>query len=65
MTKKKAIEIKKEDNIKVAGKSCSVQEIEVSDIGKQGSKKVRIVAKTGEGEDIVIIRPEAYPIDVE
>ncbi|MFH1802104.1 MAG: hypothetical protein ABH864_01495 [archaeon] len=62
--KKKAREIKKGDKIKVAGKIFSVEEIEISEIGKQGSKKCRIVAKSESGEKIVLIRPEDYPLEV-
>ena len=65
MAKKKASEIKAGDKIKLAGKSCVVENIEISDIGKQGTKKVRISAKTTDGEKIVIVRPEDYPIDSE
>jgi len=65
MAKKKASEIKAGDKIKLAGKSCTVETVEISDIGKQGTKKVRIAAKTHDGEKIVIVRPEDYPIDSE
>lgn len=64
MGKKKAIEIKKGEVIAVAGEELSVEEVEVSDIGKQGTKKVRIVGKKKNGEKVVIIRPEDYPIEV-
>jgi translation elongation factor P/translation initiation factor 5A len=63
MGKKKAQELKKGDKIKIAGKEAVIKEIEVSDIGKQGTKKVRIVAEVG-GEKIVIIRPADYPVDI-
>ena len=62
--KKKAVEIKKGDNLTVAGEELVVEEVEISDIGKQGTKKVRLVAKKKNGEKIVIIRPEDYPLDV-
>jgi len=65
MVKKKAAEIKAGDRIKIAGKSCLVKTVEISDIGKQGTRKVRIAAHTPEGEKIVIVRPEDYPIDSE
>lgn len=61
--KKKAIEVKKGDMIKIGGEEVLVEEIEISDIGKQGSKKVRIVVKKKNGEKTVIIRPEDYPLD--
>ena len=61
--KRKAIDLKKGDSIELAGKKFTIEEIEVSDIGKQGKRKVRLVAKSDQGEKIVIIRPEDYPID--
>lgn len=63
MGKKEAIEIKKGDVIVVGGEELEVAEVEVSDIGKQGTKKVRIVAKKSNGEKTIIIRPEEYPIE--
>lgn len=62
--KKKAIEVKKGDTIKIGGESLVIEEVEISDIGKQGTKKVRIVTKKANGEKMVIIRPEGYPMDV-
>ena len=64
MAKKKANELKQGDSLVIAGKKCVVSEIEKSDIGKQGAKKVRIVAKTPEGEALTLIRPEDYPFEV-
>ncbi|HLC53129.1 MAG TPA: hypothetical protein VJK03_01170 [Candidatus Nanoarchaeia archaeon] len=61
--KKKAIEIKKGDIVVMGGEELEVEEVEISDIGKQGTKKVRLVAKKKSGEKIVIIRPDEYPID--
>ena len=43
--KKKAQEIKAGDSIVIAGEEVEVSEVEVSDIGKQGTKKGRLVAK--------------------
>jgi translation elongation factor P/translation initiation factor 5A len=63
MAKKTAKELKKGENIKLAGQECLIEEIEISDIGKQGTRKVRIAARTSSGERIVIVRPEDYPID--
>lgn len=65
MVKKKAVEVKKGDKIVIGGEELEVEEIEVSDIGKQGTKKVRIVAKKKSGEKAVIIRPEDYPVEVQ
>lgn len=61
--KKKAKEFKKGDSIIVAGKKGTVEEIEISEIGKQGTRKVRLVVKTEDGEKITLIRPEDYPFE--
>ena len=53
----------KGDKISIAGKECLVEELELSDIGKHGKRKARIVALTPENEKLVIIRPEDYPFD--
>ncbi len=63
--KKKAIDLKKGDKIIVAGRKFKIEEIEVSDIGKQGTKKVRLVAISDLGEKIVLIRPEEYTFETE
>ncbi len=62
--KKLAKDLKKGDTINLAGKKVKVMSIEISDIGKQGTKKCRIEAVTPEGEKIAIIRPEDYPFDI-
>lgn len=61
--KKLAKELKRGDKINIFGKEAVVEEIEFSDIGKQGKKKARIVAKTDE-QKVVMVRPEDYPFDV-
>ena len=61
--KRKASEIKKGDIISIGGEEMEVEEVESSDIGKQGTKKVRIVAKKKTGEKIVLIRPADYPLE--
>ena len=58
-----AKEVKKGDKIIIGGEDLEVEEVEISDISKQGTKKVRFVAKKKKNEKIVIIRPEDYPID--
>ena len=63
MVKKLAKMLRKGEKIKIAGQECVIEELETSDIGKQGTRKVRIVVKTSKGEQIVIVRPEDYPID--
>jgi translation elongation factor P/translation initiation factor 5A len=61
--KRLAKDLKKGDKINVAGSKCSVENIEMSDIGKQGKRKVRLELKTEKGEKIIIIRPDDYPFD--
>lgn len=61
---KKAKDLKKGDIVKITGKKFSIEEVEISDIGKQGTKKVRLVLKDEKGEKSVIIRPEDYPFEV-
>lgn len=63
--KKKANELKKGQKIKLGGKSFVIESLELSDIGKQGTKKCRIEAKSDSGEKIIVIRPEDYPFEVE
>ena len=63
--KKKAKDIKKGERIILAGKKFLIEEIEISDIGKQGTKKVRLIAKSDSGEKITLIRPEDYPFELE
>ncbi len=62
--KKKAKELKKGDKIKIGGKIFTIEDIEISEIGKQGTRKVRILAKSAESEKIIIIRPEDYPFEI-
>lgn|GEM_PF-979345 len=59
---KKAGQLKVGDKIVIGGETLNVESTETSDIGKQGTKKVRISALKGNGERVVIIRPEDYPI---
>lgn len=63
MSKKKSIDVKKGDILIIGGEELSVSEVEVSDIGKQGTKKVRIVAKKKNGENVTMIRPADYPLE--
>ncbi len=61
--KKISKDLKKGDIIILSGKEFIIENIEFSEIGKQGTRKCRIEAKTKEGEKIVVIRPEDYPFD--
>jgi translation elongation factor P/translation initiation factor 5A len=61
--KKTAVELKKGDMILVANQECLIEELEISDIGKQGKRKVRVLAKNSKEEKIVLIRPEDYPFE--
>ncbi len=61
--KKKAKDLKVGDKVTITGKNYVVQELEISDIGKQGTKKVRLVLKDEKGEKNIIVRPEDYPFE--
>jgi translation elongation factor P/translation initiation factor 5A len=62
--KKKARELKKGEMILLADQKCLVDEIEISEIGKQGKSKVRIVVITEKKEKLIIIRPDDYLFDI-
>ena len=62
--KKKAEELKKGDKITLAGQEASIESTEISDIGKQGTKKCRLEVKLKNGEKSVVIRPADYPFTV-
>lgn len=61
--KKKASDLKKGDKIKILDKIWTVNDLEVSDLGKQGSKKCRLELYSGK-DKISIIRPSEYPFEV-
>ncbi len=61
--RKKANELKKGDKVNIAGKVGTIEEFELSDIGKQGKRKCRIKIKFENGEEAIIIRPEDYPFN--
>jgi translation elongation factor P/translation initiation factor 5A len=61
--KKQAKDLKKGDKISMAGQVCTIGEMEISDIGKQGKRKVRLEILNEKNEKLVIIRPEDYPFD--
>ena len=62
--KKKAEELKKGDKFTIGPEVLSIESIELSDVGKQGVKKCRIVALKADGEKVVIVRPSNYPFEV-
>jgi len=61
--KKPANQLKKGDKIILANQEYIIEELEISDIGKHGMRKVRVVALSPKQEKIVLIRPEDYPFD--
>lgn len=63
MAKITAEKLKKGDKILLADQVCSVENIEVSALGKQGAKKCRLEIKMQDGEKAVIIRPADYMFD--
>ena len=62
--KRQAKDVRKGNSIILAGKKCSVVEVERSEIGKHGKRKVRILATTPSKERVVVIRPEDYPFEI-
>lgn len=62
--KKKAEELKKGDQIKIGADVLTVDIVEVSDMGKQGTKKCRIEALNAKGERVTLIRPADYPFSI-
>ncbi|MBS3089922.1 hypothetical protein J4461_03530 [Candidatus Pacearchaeota archaeon] len=61
--KKNASDFKPGDTIVIGGEKLKVIGVEISDIGKQGTKKCRIEAQKQNEEKIVIIRPADYPFE--
>ncbi len=61
--KKKAKDLAKGETFLIAGEEVTVETIEVSNIGKQGTAKCRIVAKRKNSETVTLIRPAEYPIE--
>ena len=61
--KKQAKELKKSDKIIIGSETLVIETNELSDIGKQGVQKCRIVALKSNKEKIVIIRPSDYPFN--
>ena len=61
--KKLANQLKKGDKIILANQEYFIEELEISDIGKHGMRKVRIVALSSNKEKMTLIRPEDYPFE--
>lgn len=61
---KKAMDLKKGNKIKVGGEILLIEDIEISEVGKHGTRKVRIQTKKNNGEKIILIRPSDYPIKI-
>lgn len=61
--KKPAKDLKKGDKVKILDKIWTVETIEKSEIGKQGSAKCRLELSSG-SEKLAIIRPAEYPFEV-
>ena len=63
--KKLAKDLIKGNKIKIADNFFVIEEIEISDIGKQGKRKVRIVVTSNQSnEKLTLIRPDDYPFEV-
>ena len=61
--KKKAEELRKGDTITIGNESLQIENVEISDLGKQGIKKCRIEARKLSGERVVLLRPADYPFN--
>lgn len=59
-----ASKLKKGDKIRLAEQSCVVDSIEISEVGKQGKRKVRLVVMLEDKEKLILIRPEDYPFNI-
>ncbi|MDP2672668.1 MAG: hypothetical protein Q8O84_02555 [Nanoarchaeota archaeon] len=62
--KKKAEELKKGNKFAIGSEILSVDNVELSDVGKQGVKKCRITARKANGEKVIIVRPSNYPFEI-
>lgn len=58
-----AKKVKKGDVLALGGERVTVEEVEHSDSAKQGTQKIRIVARKANGEAVTIIRPADYPLE--
>tara|TARA_Y100000310_G_scaffold174669_2_gene174720 strand:- start:398 stop:592 length:195 start_codon:yes stop_codon:yes gene_type:complete len=61
--KKPAKDLKEGDKITVFGKTGVIEKTELSDIGKQGKRKVRLEVNV-DGNKTVMVRPDDYPFEV-
>ena len=61
--KKPAKDLKKGDKVKILDKVWTVETVENSAIGKQGSSKTRLELEAS-GEKLAVIRPSEYPFEV-
>ncbi|MEK6935679.1 MAG: hypothetical protein AABW67_02745 [Nanoarchaeota archaeon] len=61
--KKYAKDLKKGDKVTIANQKFLVNTIELSDIGKQGKRKVRLELLSEKQEKLIIIRPDDYIFD--
>jgi len=61
--KKLAEQLKNGDKIAIGPETLKIESIEISDVGKQGVKKCRIVALRPNGDKVILVRPSNYPFD--
>jgi translation elongation factor P/translation initiation factor 5A len=61
--KKLAEQLKNGDKIAIGPETLAIESIEISDVGKQGVKKCRIIASKQNGEKVILVRPSNYPFD--
>lgn len=61
--KKTAEQLKNGDKIAIGPETLKIESTEISDVGKQGVKKCRIVALRLNGDKVILVRPSNYPFD--
>jgi len=60
---KTAEQLKNGDKIAIGPETLAIESVEISDVGKQGVKKCRIIALKQNGEKVILVRPSNYPFD--
>jgi len=61
--RKKAKDLAKGDKVLIGGEELEILNIEISDMGKQGTRKCRIEALKKDSQKVVLIRPADYPFN--
>ncbi len=65
MQRKKASELKKGDKAMIDGQLCEIISVELSALGKHGTKKCRIIAAAPSQETKVVVKPADVLIEIQ